>query len=743
MHLKIRPFWVFAAGLALFAAVMFRVVWPPEAVIQAGDHNYGLMAFYKSELPGSLSQGFWRSFPLLGKVGRMPPTWNLLWLSVLPVDVYMDWIYAVNLLAASCFLYGFFRARGLGAPAAALGAVTAFWLGSNLTLVLPGHLDKYGVLVFAAGGLWALEAFLQRPGARRALLAGGAVGLMFVHQADLALFFCLPLGGYLLCGLLTRRPRGGWAWVGLMAVPALMFVFEAYRYSMATQVRGVEILERGSAEERWAFATQWSWPPEESLDLVAPGFWGWRSGVGEAPYHGRMGGSAEWPNLKNESQYLGMIPLMLALCSLVPAWGKRRWERRGEVWFWAAMGLLAFLLACGKYAPVYGWFHALPLVDTIRNPNKFLQVFQMVVGVLAAFGADAVLRGELSGRGHRFLAWGGAGVAGVLGVWALLTDPADPLQLREWAATPWAGQAAGILEGRRTALWHGAFFGGIGAGLLWAAGRARWRTGVAAALLGALALDALSLGAKYLEPMDTSFVRANPVAEFLKKDLGLHRVSVAETSGVYGLFLTHVFPANGIPFADVAVAPRLQRQYRDYFEWVDGREFLRWRDFAVKYVLMRRELWEGFRTQRGVDRLMREVYAYRLGPEQHVVVELVNPGARFGFREGEGEVLEARSTGDGFELRVRVDAERAELKLSDRWDPALYARVDEGEAVPLEKEGMLFAKVSVPRGEHRVRLGFALPALGRNLQFAGWFLTLAALLLPSRFPRTCNAPKKR
>ncbi|MEI8190900.1 MAG: hypothetical protein WCI75_14390, partial [candidate division NC10 bacterium] len=66
-------------------------------------------------------------------------------------------------------------------------------------------------------------------------------------------------------------------------------------------------------------------------------------------------------------------------------------EWRREIIFWTIAAAIALLLSFGKYFPLYALFYKLPLVSSIRNPNKFLQVFQMALGILAAYGFQALL----------------------------------------------------------------------------------------------------------------------------------------------------------------------------------------------------------------------------------------------------------------------------------------------------------------------------------------------------------------
>ncbi len=63
-----------------------------------------------------------------------------------------------------------------------------------------------------------------------------------------------------------------------------------------------------------------------------------------------------------------------------------------EILFWGTVAVVTLLLAYGKYFPLYALFYKLPLVNNIRNPNKFLQVFQMALAILAAYGLDIALR---------------------------------------------------------------------------------------------------------------------------------------------------------------------------------------------------------------------------------------------------------------------------------------------------------------------------------------------------------------
>ncbi|MEX2607359.1 MAG: hypothetical protein WD708_08440 [Kiritimatiellia bacterium] len=771
-----------AGFLILYTLLMFRVVWPADQVIHSADYNYGLMSMYKAELPGSMISGFQRGFPLLGRAGHMPPTWTNLTLSLLPVDVYMDWIYGINLFSASVFLIGFLRLRGFDWLPCLFGALTAFWLGSNLTLIYPGHLEKYGVLLFASATLYCLEHCLQKRSVRWSVLAGGSLGWMFMHQADLALFFGFLLGAYFVCRMPRRLTSALRLGIPMLAVAAL-FVWESFQTSMETQVENVAVLQEGSNEEKWEFATQWSWPPRESLDLIAPGYWGWMSFHEKVPYHGEMGRSPGWThrqqgfsNYKQESQYLGILPL--ALC--VIAWMGARKEQR---LFWTAALILSFLLSCGDYTAIYRLFYQLPLVSSIRNPNKFLQVFQLTAGILSAYGLQTLLSEDLSPRlrkaaGLSLMVLSLIAVAG-----SMLTTPSAPGQLAQFAGGMWESQAADLLRNRQRSLLHLGLFATAGGGLILLSLRPVFRGWVPFALVGLLALDGLWLGRHYLKPADTRFVKSNALADFIKQDLGSDRVAVLDQSGLYNFYLTHLFPAHHIPFADTTASPRLHKEVQAYFEAIGQDRLRMWQEFAVKYVLASREMQNHIHRNPHLARLLPEVYSYELAEGsrgglrilpraqgQHVVMELRLPSERFTLLSawapttsetylesvvaGEaplqiahvqadiqpeahpgspGEIVGVLQDHQGFLLKVEVKSPRAFLRIADRHHSNLQANVN-GTPHPLLRTDHLFTGLLLPRGQHEIEIGVSPASPGHRLQWLG-LLICAGTLLTGSFNR--------
>ncbi len=409
-------YWKLIAGAVILLLVVFffRDLFRPGVALFTTDTNVGINGMIKAHLPAAFL-GSWSSSGLLGEGESAALSVRNICLWLMPARFYTDWIHAIYLAASSLFLLLYFRAQGLGLAAGLLGVIIAFWLGSNFTLIYPAHIGKFGNLMFAALFLWALNRTLKSRRIAWALLTGGAMGAMFVEQPDVAFFLALVLGPY---ALFAAGREFGWElrsmlrFLAPLALMAALMAAPPLWVGYQTSVRGVASMNAERPGEKWEFCTQWSWPPEESIDFIAPGFMGWRSGEPEGPYWGRMGRSAGWEtthqgfqNFKLESQYLGAIPLALAFFAALAALAA--WRRRGnmqlpegmqdaggrsEILFWSAIAVVTLLLAFGKYFPLYYGFYQLPVVSSIRNPNKFLQIFQLAVAILAAYGFELTIQ---------------------------------------------------------------------------------------------------------------------------------------------------------------------------------------------------------------------------------------------------------------------------------------------------------------------------------------------------------------
>ncbi len=670
----------------LLALVVFHVLLHPDAVLFCTDDNIGAMAQRKAMLPAVFLRG-WNDRIFIGVRESVMPGWTNLLLWALPLRIFHNWIHALDLALASLFLMAFLRRRGLGWGTSWAGALAAFWVGSNFTLTYAGHIGKFGILLFAALGLWLTEIAASEERIRAgawSLLAGGAWGAMFLEQADVALFFAASLGAYAPWRIYRLHGLSRAAWLrrfapmlasaGLIALHPLWTGYEA-------SVQGVAV-EEGGQEAKWQFVTQWSWPPEETIDFVAPGFMGWRTGEPAGPYWGRMGRSAEWEtrqegflNFKLENQYIGVIPLLLAAWAVAVASktsrtaGVARDDVRdgGRDWnvdtrFWAVIALATFLLALGKFTPLYRIVMHLPAFSSVRAPVKWLQPFQIAIGILAACGLDAyqiAWRPDARAQFRSPLILTCALAAGVLLLMVSLRAALPQMESRwgaEWG--PWTRNISALAW---TALGRGAVWAAVGF-LLFAVPlvfvREHFRSmfpplGVAVCLL-ILVLDAVHLSRHYVYRLPLSAIASNDATRLIQRHIGSDRVALLTQEGPYGQWLTFLFPYEGLRTLNFTQMPRMPTDARRFLERVSSQPLAYWRLAGATLVMTPGALWRRLQTDPAWGETFDQIGSFRFvgASDGGFTVESADPS------DADAQLL----------LRARVPAAR--FRLVSRWRPA-------------------------------------------------------------------------
>lgn len=94
--------------------------------------------------------------------------------------------------------------------------------------------------------------------------------------------------------------------------------------------------------------------------------------------------------------YAGLLALVLASLAL--------WRGRGrERWFWAGLGLVGFLLALGRWNPLYELLRHVPILNLFRVPARYLLWSHLSLAILAAQGADLLIERARPERSWRVM----------------------------------------------------------------------------------------------------------------------------------------------------------------------------------------------------------------------------------------------------------------------------------------------------------------------------------------------------
>ena len=547
------PFWL-SAGLFLLATTILFGEFIFSDLMLYGEDTLGLGYMGRAFTAERMTAG---DFPLwaprlLGGIPMMEaisggdllyPTSLLYYLT----DAYrvLGWKLVLHVLGGGFFMYGWARSLGLGRPAATVGGLAWLMAPVMVTLTLGGNDGKLMVASLTPLVFWATDALMRAPSGRTAAGLAGTVALAtLTPQFQAAYFLFGSVGAYavfraagmwkageaaermrrlfrgqLVMGVFLGSALLGAGLAAVQLLPAARYVGE-YSRRVATTVDT-------TPEQAIAYATSWSFHPEEVLSLAVPEFVGntnadadWARGT----YWGRNA-------LKLNHEYLGITVLAVALFGLL---GRRR---RALRWFMGGLSSVWLLFALGTHTPVWRIFYeVVPGMSLFRVPAiaGFLVSFGVVT--LFALGVEDLIRksparGKFlkSRRGRVLLGFLGLLLLGLLlqaggaltSVWTntVFTGMADYHQAALARATPFITRGFGIAL----------LFAGLTVTAAWAMmeGKISHTVGLAALVL----LVAVDLGR-----IDSAFIRTLDFYEWAAPNANARFLQQRRDEGVEGPF---------------------------------------------------------------------------------------------------------------------------------------------------------------------------------------------------------------
>lgn len=732
-----RPLLLDLLSLALLALVVVAFFWP---LVFAGHwipHGGGDLVSFLWPMYRFSARSLWA-----GEI----PLWNPHLYSGAPyvADNQSGVFYPINLLAFALFgepSYGvmeglvvfhiwlagattfvLLRGMGLQRPAALLGG-TAFAL-SDLFVTHIGNLNLNATVAWLPLLLLLTHRALIEKGRRSVSWAAGAGAVLAVTalagHGQMLLLVGLALAGFTFyrlaadVGAISNRTG---------AIRAYAFKWLRAVLIIAIGVGGAALMllparemaeHTGRGHLLYEEATAYSLPPQALVGLLAPGFYG-RSATG---FWG------DWDRV--EVGYAGVATVVLAAVGVGLAYAPwvaklkgseshvhptRNLESGFPVGFFVLLAALGFLLAMGRYTPLYGLLHRyVPVFDQVRVPARMIVLADLGLAALAAYGLDRLLR-----RASPAAAWGGLGAVAagiallVLGLGQVRAVPPD----RVTQATTSIIVATALLA-----------LSGI---LIWLV---RWRRWTAWLLVGLLAVDLVALGSTLeIEPNDPTLgFQHQDVVAFLRQDTSLYRIEATAGAWQPDAALTHgLYDIDGI-FNPLGLAP-----YHAYLAVAKGeRGASLYNLLGAKYVLAPKGQTPGDERLVAVYSENPEIDVYLntkalpmalLVYEAHTVTShteawnalfadfdptktvILEESQATGLSEIEGGTIEfVKYRANEIVLAVETPTD-GWLVLSEVYYPGWQATVD-GEKTKVLRADYTFRAVQLPPGKHVVRMTF-------------------------------------
>jgi len=295
--------------------------------------------------------------------------------------------------------------RGLGPLAAGVCAGLLPLSGAVFPHLYAGHLSNLCTLAWTPWIFAGLEDFYRERRLQGLLLASATAALQILAGHVQYVFYTAVAAGLQALVFSFAEPS-----FRRRALPAVAVTYAAAAALAAAQLLpGLAGVGQGIRHTGlgFHFASMFSFPVENLLTFVAPGFFG---DLAAHPYWGRG-------YLWEMSVFVGLSGIVLAGAALADP------ERKRAARLDLAMTGLLLLLALGDHTPIFGLLYAhVPGFDRFRGVAKFTFPATMFLILAVGAGVDALVRGRVPRRTPA-LCLLGAGAAAALAGLALAGSP--------------------------------------------------------------------------------------------------------------------------------------------------------------------------------------------------------------------------------------------------------------------------------------------------------------------------------
>jgi hypothetical protein len=396
-----RTFLVAAAILlVLSCAMFFDVIFTSGQTVlsRSGADTFSQYVFWRDFAFGELRKGnlaLWNPYVYSGisHVGGFqaalfyPP--HLIYLFV-PLAKAINVTIAFHVFLAGLFMYLWTAYRGLRSEASLFSSILFMFCGAHFMHIAPGHLSNLSAMAWTPLIFLSIDGLFDRRPYGFLLLGIGAVAMQILAGHPQYVYYT-AFAACIYALLLTVKTKrwivGLIAFFGIYAGAALLSAVQLFPGLEAT----AETTRSGGIP--YAFASLFSFPPENFITVVAPGFFGTMT---DMPYWGR------W-HLSETTLFFGVTGLFFAVYGALP--GTRSMRR-----FSLSMICVLLLLAMGSHTPLFKIFYRwVPGFDRFRGNAKFIFQASLFMILLAGIGFDRFVRDEK--RRHRMALTIAAGIS--------------------------------------------------------------------------------------------------------------------------------------------------------------------------------------------------------------------------------------------------------------------------------------------------------------------------------------------
>jgi hypothetical protein len=292
---------------------------------------------------------------------------------ILPLDKAIDLEIVLHVYLTGLFTAWWVARYGLHPLAMLLAATMVMFGGPFFLHIFAGHLAPIDAMAWVPLLLLVVDHLLERPQAKWVLLGIAALAMQLLAGHPQTVFntaITLTLYGAFRLPKATEKRRTVWA-LGSMCLLA-------FGITAVQVLTGLDASAEGTRQGAvpYAFASAFSFPPENFLTWLMPDFFG---DMMRMPYWGRC-------YLWEMSLFVGVTGITLSLYGAL--YGQAALRKT-----WIGMAALLLCLALAAHTPLFPLlYHAVPGFSKFRGHSKFIYEATLFLALLAACGLDQLLK---------------------------------------------------------------------------------------------------------------------------------------------------------------------------------------------------------------------------------------------------------------------------------------------------------------------------------------------------------------
>jgi len=366
--------------LLILPLIYFASFLNPDKMIAGSDYLIGGYPFEKwtaeqTEMPLWYPHVF-GGIPVLGSPvgGPLAPLAQLR--GIIPPQVVLALAFIIFFFLAGLGMYLYLKEIGLSPYSAAVGAVVYQFIGNLATTPNAGHAGRAASIAIFPLMLFFVHRALKSKKLLYFVLTALVTAFAFYEgHFQITYYGLLFILGYVIYYLIAHRKENSKKDLikifsyGICAIAIICLLMAVIWLpvlgGLGTAARGVE---RG-----YGYATSWSMPPREIIDLVIP------------TYSGVLDNYWGLNHFKLHLEYFGILPVFFALFAIILYW------KKPYVKFFTFSGLVVFLVAVGGSTPFFRIFYTLiPGFKLFRAPSLVFYLFSFSFIVLGAIGFENI-----------------------------------------------------------------------------------------------------------------------------------------------------------------------------------------------------------------------------------------------------------------------------------------------------------------------------------------------------------------